>query len=83
MRLLTRTTLTHSHHTEAVMGITYLYQEGVKACSKEPLLVRLDGRICGEIRNVEGGYQYFPKGSKVGGEIMESVSAVQKSLVED
>lgn len=60
--------------------IEYLYQEGVEACSKEPLKVRLDGRICGEIRKVEGGFQYFPKGEKVGGEVFATVTAVQRSL---
>lgn len=62
--------------------IEYLYQEGVGACEKKPLKVKLDGRICGEIRKVEGGYQYFPKGQKCGGEIMASVRLVQKSLEE-
>lgn len=35
------------------MTIEYLYQEGVNACSKEPLKVRCDGKICGEIRKVK------------------------------
>lgn len=60
--------------------IEYLYQEGVPACSKEPLKVRLDGKICGEIRKVDAGYQYFPKGQKIGGDIFSTVSEVQKSL---
>lgn len=62
--------------------IQYLYTEGQKACEKEPLLVRLNGRISGEIRKVEGGYQYFAKASKgwVEGDIFPTVEAVQKSL---
>jgi len=60
--------------------IQYLYQEGVEACETEPLKVRLDGRICGEIRKVEEGYQYFPKGQKEGGEVFNTVAQVQRSL---
>ena len=63
--------------------IEYLYQEGVVACSKEPLKVRIDGRICGEIRKVPDGFQYFPKGTKIGGDIFPSVKAVQKSLTDN
>lgn len=62
------------------MGIEYLYKEGEKACEKRPLKVRLDGKICGEIRKVDQGYQYFPKGQKEGGEVFSSVVEVQKSL---
>ena len=58
----------------------YLYQEGVKACSKGPLKVRIDGRICGEIRRVAGGFQYRPKGCKAGGEVLPTVEEVQQSL---
>lgn len=42
-----------------------------------------DGRrskITGEIRQVEGGYQYFPTGSKVGGEILKTIGAVRATL---
>ena len=62
------------------MVIEYLYTEDQKACENGPLLVRLDGKICGEIRKVKTGFQYFPKGQKEGGEIFETVQAVQKSL---
>lgn len=65
------------------MTIRYLYQEGVEACEKEPLKVSVDGRECGEIRKVTGGYQYFPKGNKAGGEILGTVTDVQRSLSED
>lgn len=60
--------------------IKYLYTEGQKACETEPLKVQLDGEFCGEIRKVPGGYQYFPKGIKSGGEIFGSVAEVQGSL---
>ena len=63
-------------------GIQYLYREGEAACSKEPLKVRLDGRVCGEIRKVDGGYQYFSKGCKAGGDVMKTITAVQRSLAE-
>lgn len=36
--------------------IKYLYQEGVEACSKEPLKVCIDSHIFGEIRKVDGGF---------------------------
>jgi hypothetical protein len=62
--------------------IAYLYQEGIEPCSREPLVVRLDGRICGDIRKVEGGFQYFPKGLKNGGKIYPTVMGVQRSLTE-
>lgn len=65
------------------MTIEYLYQEGVNACSKEPLKVRCDGKICGEIRKVKNGFQYFPKGQKLGGRIFDSITEVQNSLQED
>lgn len=60
--------------------IEYLYQEGVEPCSQEPLKVRMDGKICGEIRKVALGYQYFPKHSKMGGLVLPTIDAVQKSL---
>lgn len=64
-------------------SIQYLYQEGVEPCIREPLKVRTDGYISGEIRKVEGGYQYFPKGSKTGGDVFETLSQVHKSLICD
>lgn len=63
--------------------IEYLYQNGVKPCEKEPLKVRIDNKICGEIRKVTGGYQYFPKGQKNGGDVFLTVNDVQKSLSND
>jgi hypothetical protein len=63
--------------------LEYLYQEGAPTCSKEPIKVRLDGRQVGEIRKVEGGYQYFPKGQRTGGPVLPTVTAVQRSLADD
>lgn len=63
------------------MAIEYLYKEGEADCSKEPLKVRLDGKICGEIRKVDG-YQYFPKNSNDGGYIFETITDVQRSLLD-
>ena len=60
--------------------IEYLYKEGEEPCSKEPLKVRLDGRIVGEIVKVDGGFQYFPKYCMQGGEILNSVADVQSAL---
>jgi len=64
-------------------NIQYLYHEGVEACTVEPLKVRLDGVVCGQIIKVTGGFQYFPKGSKIGGDIFKNVGLVQLSLEAD
>jgi hypothetical protein len=63
------------------MGLEYLYKDGEKACSKGPLKVKLDGTLCGEIRKVKDGFQYFAKGDKKGGGIFNKVSEVQNSLL--
>jgi len=46
----------------------------------EHIQVRQDGKIIGEIRKVSGGFQYFPKGHKEGGDIFSTLLAVKKSL---
>lgn len=48
--------------------------------SKLGLKVLLEGKIVGEIRSVEGGYQYFPKGQKEGGEVFASIFLVKHSI---
>lgn len=63
--------------------IEYLHQEGIRACERESIKVRMDGRIVGEIRKVEGGYQYFPKGQAAGGSVFPTVQAVQASLCDE
>ena len=60
--------------------IEYLYREGQQSCESEPLKVKLDGRACGEIRKVKGGFQYFPEGHTIGGEIFPSLTLAQQSL---
>lgn len=56
------------------------------AKTKEPnsiITVKLDKKIIGEIRPVTGGWQYYPKGMKKGGEVFENLSLCQKSLTEE
>ena len=43
-------------------------------------LVFLDGKLVGAIKKVEGGWQYFPKGDKIGGEIFKKISECEDSL---
>lgn len=54
------------------MAITY----------SDNVTVYLDGKAVGEIRSVVGGYQYFPKGSKNGGELLRTIEMVKASLEE-
>lgn len=59
----------------------YLYKEGVKSCTQGALKVAKNGSPYGEIRSVDGGFQFFPlKGNA--GAVLSSVDAVQKSLQE-
>ena len=62
------------------MGLEYLYKDGEKACSREPLKVKSDGVHIGEIRKVKDGFQYFADGDKKRGVIFSSVPEVQNSL---
>lgn len=45
--------------------------------------VFLDGKRVGTIKRVNGGWQYFPKGQKYGGEIFKNISECEESLVSD
>lgn len=45
--------------------------------------VRLDGKLVGIIKTVIGGYQYFPKGSKVGGTIHKTIDQVKYVLEQE
>ena len=47
---------------------------------KKPLPVLLDGKQVGKIKPVVGGWQYYPKGSKVGGEVFPRLKKCQESL---
>ena len=49
-------------------------------CGNTGVSVRIDGKVVGEIRRVEGGFQYFPKGHSNGGEILPTVKAVKLTL---
>lgn len=42
--------------------------------------VYLDGKKTGRIKKVPTGYQYFPKGQKVGGEIFFKLEDCKRSL---
>lgn len=43
-------------------------------------VVRLDGKIVGNIKEVKGGYQYKPKGSKTGGQVFKTKGECMYSL---
>ncbi len=47
------------------------------------IMVRLDGKPIGTIKNVEGGFQYFSNGQKTGGDIFETILGVKTSLHSD
>lgn len=42
--------------------------------------VYLDGKKVGEIKEVDRGWQYFPKGQKDGGEVFKNISDCRDSL---
>ena len=48
----------------------------------EEIKVFIDAKLIGTIHSVRGGFQYFPKGQKEGGEIFPTVSQVKASLEE-
>jgi hypothetical protein len=48
--------------------------------NKNNISVKLSGMVVGHIKPVLGGYQYFPKGSKTGGEIYKTIEKVKKTL---
>lgn len=48
------------------------------------VIVKLEGKIVGHINPViGGGWQYFPKGFKTGGEKMKTIQQIQNSLEND
>lgn len=63
-------------------GIEYAYTEGEREYRTASIPVRFTGSatIVGEIRPVEGGWQYFPKGQKQGGEVFPTLRAVQADI---
>lgn len=44
--------------------------------------VKLDDRVIGEIRKEDGGWRYFPKGKKDGGDLFPSLAKCKLSLSE-
>ena len=44
------------------------------------VLVKLKGKAVGTIKEVDGGFAYFPKGSKQPGETYPSIDQVKQSL---
>jgi len=42
--------------------------------------VKLAGKVVGEIRVIEGGYQYFPKGQKEGGAWFSNLSHCKRDI---
>jgi RimJ/RimL family protein N-acetyltransferase len=60
--------------------IEYDFIDGPRGSWK--ISVKLDGKIVGAIKLVEGGFAYFPKGSRKGfaTEVFKSVREVQRSL---
>jgi hypothetical protein len=63
--------------------IEYREVEGLRGSWR--IEVRLDGKLTGTIRLAEGGFRYFPKGSKRGhaGELFKTVREVQRSLEDE
>lgn len=47
------------------------------------IIVRLEKKIIGEIKNVGKKFSYFPKGSKSHGDLFDSINDVKKSLEDD
>lgn len=47
---------------------------------EEIIRVRINNKLIGEIKKVETGWQYFPKGKKEGGEIFKDVRECKRSL---
>lgn len=61
------------------MTISYKPMPNTKP-GKGAIKVYLGKSPVGEIRQVEGGHQYFPKGQKEGGEVFATVAQVKASL---
>ena len=43
-------------------------------------IVKLEGKVVGKVKEVKGGHQYFPKGSKTGGKIYPNRAECMYSL---
>ncbi len=53
------------------------YQQNRKTGAE---VVKLDGRVVGEIRATIGGYQYFPKGQKDGGAVWSNIAHCKRDI---
>lgn len=51
-----------------------------KGNTNSVLKVKLDGKHCGNIKIVYGGWAYFPKCKKESGEVYKSIQEVKDSL---
>ena len=45
-------------------------------------VVRLDGKVVGEILETSGGFHYVPKGSKTHGSVFPTAQDVKRSLMD-
>lgn len=47
-----------------------------------PIRVKLDGKVVGTIRRVEGGYQYYPKGARNSdAEVISNLDRCKQSIM--
>jgi len=60
--------------------IEYLYTEGKIGDRNTLIRVRLDGKYADDIKPVDNGWQYFPKGKNQGGLVYKTITEVQRSL---
>lgn len=51
--------------------------------SSSEITVKIFKKVAGTIKTVIGGFQYFPKGAKIGSEIFENLKALKASLESD
>jgi hypothetical protein len=63
------------------MNFEYDFIEGRRGTWR--VNVKLDGKVIGSIRIVQGGFTYFPRNSRQHGEVFKSVAEVQRSLESD
>jgi len=54
-----------------------------KQIDPKTIHVLLENKRIGEIRTVDGGFQYFPKGQKKGGDVFPTLAACKQSLAEE
>lgn len=57
--------------------ITYIVDD------KNAIIVKSGRKTIGKIKKVQGGYQYFPLGKKIGGDVFPSIVGCKNSLESD